>query len=77
MNCRQLTEFLSDYVAGELPNAVSVEFEGHLTACPECHLFLEQYRATIILSAAAFNDAPPQLPEDLVRAILAALQKSS
>ena len=77
MNCRELSEFLSDYMAGELPSEVSAEFEGHLTRCPECHLFLEQYRTTIRLSAAAYGDAPPKLPEDLVQAILAALQKST
>ena len=78
MNCRELTDFLSDYVAGDLPTEVSTEFEGHLHACPECHLFLEQYKTTIHLSVAAYRDAAPaKLPEDLVRAILAALQKST
>jgi anti-sigma factor RsiW len=77
MNCRELSEFLSDYVSGELPTTVSTDFEGHLNGCPECHIFLEQYRATIHVSTAAFNDPPPKMPEDLVRAILAALQKST
>ena len=75
MNCRELSDFLADYVAGDLPSAVSTEFEGHLHGCPECHLFLEQYRTTIHLSAAAYSETPAKLPEDLVRAILAALQK--
>jgi anti-sigma factor RsiW len=77
MNCRELSDFLADYVAGDLPTAVTTEFEGHLGACPECHLFLEQYKTTIHLSVGAYGDAPPKLPEDLVRAILAALQKST
>jgi anti-sigma factor RsiW len=77
MNCRELSDFLSDYVSGELPAEVSTEFEGHLTRCPECHLFLEQYKTTIHLSVAAYGDPPPGLPEDLVRAILAALQKAT
>ena len=76
MNCRELSDFLSDYVAGDLPLAVSAEFEGHLGRCPDCCVFVAQYRSTIHLCAAAYSDPPPRLPEDLVKAILAALEKS-
>jgi anti-sigma factor RsiW len=78
MNCRELTDFLSDYVAGDLPTTVSADFEGHLGRCPECHLFLDQYRTTIRLSASAYAEPVPHpLPDDLVRAIMAALGKST
>lgn len=77
MNCRELSEFLADYISGELPPAVSADFERHLGRCGECHVFLEQYRATITMCAEAYREAPPRLPEDLVRAILAAMQKAS
>lgn len=78
MTCRELSEFLADYVAGELPVAVSAEFNGHLRGCHECHVFVEQYRATVHLCCEAYEDTvPPSLPEDLVRAILASLAKTS
>jgi anti-sigma factor RsiW len=78
MTCRELSDFLSDYVAGELPAEVSAEFNGHLVRCPECHLFVEQYRVTIHLCCEAYDDTvPPSLPEDLVTAILASLAKTA
>ena len=78
MTCRELSDFLSDYVAGELPVEVSAEFNGHLTRCPECHLFVQQYRVTIHLCCDASDDTiPPSLPEDLVHAILASLAKTA
>jgi anti-sigma factor RsiW len=78
MTCRELSDFLTDYVAGELPEEVSAEFNSHLNRCPECHLFVEQYRVTIHLCCKAYDDAvPPSLPEDLVHAILASLAKTA
>jgi anti-sigma factor RsiW len=78
MTCRELSDFLADYVAGELPHEVSAEFDGHLGRCPECHLFLEQYRITVHLCCEAYDDTiPPSLPEDLVHAILASLAKTA
>jgi anti-sigma factor RsiW len=78
MTCRELSDFLADYVAGELPGEVSTEFTGHLARCPECHLFVQQYRVTIHLCCEAYDDTiPPSLPEDLVHAILASLAKTA
>ncbi len=78
MTCRELSDFLADYVAGELPGEVSAAFNGHLARCPECHLFVEQYRVTIHVCSEAYDDTiPPSLPEDLVHAILASLAKTA
>ena len=78
MNCRELSDFLSDFVAGELPTEVSAEFKTHLDRCADCHLFVEQYRVTIHLCCEAYAETvPPTLPEDLVHAILASLAKTA
>jgi anti-sigma factor RsiW len=78
MTCRELSDFLADYVAGELPVEVSVEFNGHLQRCPECHVFLEQYKVTIHLCCEAYGETGlPALPEDLVNAILASLARTA
>jgi hypothetical protein len=78
MTCRELAEFLADYVSGDLPGEVSREFDGHLKRCPDCHLFVEQYRVTVHLCCEAYSDAPRRpLPEDLVHAILASLAKAA
>ena len=78
MTCREFASFISDYLVGELPRAGRLQFERHLAACPNCERYLAQYRETIAAGRAAFADPdgelPPEVPEELVRAILAARQ---
>jgi anti-sigma factor RsiW len=76
MTCHELTDFLLDYVSGELPDTTRAEFERHLGICPDCRRYLDGYRTTIAMSKAAFA-APPavdadEVPEELVAAILKA-----
>lgn len=74
MTCRELIEFLADYLEGSLPSEQRAVFEQHLGICSQCVTYLDTYRKTIQLERAALCDeaqvADP--PEDLVRAILAA-----
>ncbi|MGH9176066.1 MAG: anti-sigma factor family protein [Vicinamibacterales bacterium] len=73
MTCRECAEFLADYLSGEVPPDVRATFERHLTRCPNCVTYVEQYRATIEAGKAAFeHETPEDFPEELVRAILAA-----
>ena len=80
MTCREASEFLLEYVAAELDEEVCAEFDAHLVGCPNCHNFVAQYRATVAAGRNAFAptdaDAATQLPEEVVRAILAALGKA-
>lgn len=80
MNCREFTEFLHEYLSGELPDAERSVFESHLAECPWCVAYLDSYRKTIQLEQSAFtqaDEAPPsEAPEELVRAILNARQIS-
>ena len=75
MSCREFTDFMMDYVSGELPPEVMMAFEEHLSICPNCVVYLAQYRATIEAGRTAFADpdaeVPDQVPEELIRAILA------
>ena len=80
MNCRECTDFLVDYHAGELPAEVAEAFERHLAKCGPCVDYVRHYARTIAASKAACRgpepDVPP-LPEALVQAILAARRTSS
>lgn len=76
MKCRELAEFLYDYVSGELPVEHRTHFEFHLSKCGNCHEYLVQYQMTIEAGRIACGDKsdelPANIPEDLVRAVLAA-----
>jgi len=75
--CRELIEFLDDYVAGRLPLARRLAFEAHLALCRECRAYLASYRQTMALARDAEEGgetgAMPPMPEDMVRAILDSL----
>ena len=79
MTCRELADFVADYISGELQAEARVEFDRHLSACPNCRNYLFGYRATIALGRRAFDEddahLPPDVPEDLVKAILAARKR--
>ncbi|MGE3276263.1 MAG: anti-sigma factor [Vicinamibacterales bacterium] len=81
MTCRELTDFILDYLGGDLPAAAREHFERHLTACTNCHEYLHQYEAAVAAGRRAFtcagDEIPDTIPEDLVRAILAARKASA
>jgi anti-sigma factor RsiW len=75
MTCRELAEFLIDYVSGDLPESTRGVFEAHLAVCRDCRNYLDSYRKTIALSKTALAEPTADvaaMPEGLVRAILAA-----
>jgi anti-sigma factor RsiW len=79
MTCREFTEFLDAYLRGDLSPAERDEFERHLGVCSACVNYMKSYRDTIQLGKLAFTDVdaslPEDVPDDLVRAILAARQR--
>ena len=79
MTCHELIEFLSAYVDGELSEDVRFRFDAHVAACPECSAYLKSYEATVKLAKTAVGGSddpvPADVPEDLVKAILAARRK--
>ncbi|MBK8915759.1 MAG: zf-HC2 domain-containing protein [Phycisphaerales bacterium] len=78
MTCREVAEFLSDYVEGRMDPALRERFAGHLAECPPCVTYLDSFQTTISLAKAACGGGPagdPQPPEGLVSAILAAREK--
>lgn len=77
MTCREFAEFLDAYLAGDLAPAEREEFERHLAVCQACIAYLASYRTTIRLAQSAFADEslPEDVPEDVVRAILAARKR--
>ena len=75
MTCRDVAEYLADYLNGELAERERALFEDHLRLCLNCVEYLAIYRTTVTLGRHAFDDADAVesgMPEGLVAAILAA-----
>ena len=76
MTCREFADFIMGYVSGELLSESRAEFEYHLSLCSNCRRYLASYQETVKLGRRAFEDddanVPSQVPEELVKAILAA-----
>jgi anti-sigma factor RsiW len=81
VSCRVFVEFLSEYLSGELTAAERAEFEVHLAECPECVAYLDTYQKTIRLGKTVCDHpedrVPDEVPEQLVRALLAARTKGT
>jgi anti-sigma factor RsiW len=72
MTCNEVTEFLLDYISGDLPHAVRTTFEAHLAVCLDCRNYLDSYRKTIAISRQARGAEIEAIPEGLVAAIMKA-----
>ena len=76
MTCREFADFMMDYLSGELSSESRAEFDHHLSVCSNCRRYLASYQETVKLGKRAFEDddanVPAQVPDELVKAILAA-----
>ena len=79
MTCREVLDFIMDYLDGGLKEAVRAEFEVHLARCPACVAYLESYRQTVraakICCRPTREESAAKVPEELIQAILAARRK--
>jgi len=81
MTCREATDVLDRYLDGELPRRKALAFKLHLLLCPACRNYLRSYKLTIRAAKNALLDPdgppPSDMPEELVKAILAARGRAS
>jgi anti-sigma factor RsiW len=75
MTCRDVTDFLDAFVANDLAPEVRGTFERHLGGCVNCQHFLQQYEQTVAAGKCACDNEHVEIPEDLVKAILAAIRE--
>jgi anti-sigma factor RsiW len=76
VTCREFADFMMDYLSDELSSESRAQFDHHLSLCANCRKYLASYEETMKLGKRAFDDedstVPPDVPEELVKAILAA-----
>lgn len=78
LTCRELIAFLDDYVEDALSADERERFDAHLAICPACVDYLASYSETMRLAVAALGGdapAPAEVPEELVRAVLASRRR--
>jgi anti-sigma factor RsiW len=76
VTCREFVEFLLQYLEGELSSSRRGLFDAHLSECPWCVAYLQNYAETIKFGKAALmatkEPVPDEVPDELIEAILAA-----
>ena len=76
LSCQQLETFLVDYLDGKLNDEQRRAFEEHISLCPPCVQYVEDYKSAISLGKDCFkkeaDECTEQIPEQLVSAILTA-----
>jgi len=69
ISCQEVVELVTDYLEGELDEAMRTELEAHLALCPGCDVYLTQMRATIDeLGHVPVDTLSEQAQDDLVAA---------
>ena len=78
MTCREVYDFLDDYLGAELPESTRRDFVTHIDRCESCRRYLATYVKTRDVAIAAErasekdDDAPSLPPEELIQAVLTA-----
>ena len=67
--CAQLVELVTDYLEGALSAEDRRRFEGHVSGCDGCVMYVEQLRQTLdMLGRITPDDLSPQAEGDLLDA---------
>ena len=81
MNCQECVDFLLDYADGVLPDAQRTVFDAHLSLCPNCVTYVDNYKLAASLTAGLSRPQragiPDAIPEGLIEAILKARKQQS
>lgn len=83
ITCRQLIDFIADYIDGALDEVALSDFERHLANCRSCRAYLETYRQTTRLARLLLDhheigdEKVEDVPEELIQTILARTAEES
>jgi predicted anti-sigma-YlaC factor YlaD len=70
MTCKEVNEFLADYLDGTLPWRQRLSFKIHLLICHQCRRYLASYVATVRVTNSLGQIVEQPVPDELVLAIL-------
>ena len=76
LTCRQVEQFLLDYIEGQVSLWTWCKFRYHLLLCDDCRQYLQDYRNTVALGRHIFanldDEAFGKVPDEILAAILKA-----
>lgn len=68
LSCRELTEIVTDYLEGALPEHERLRFEEHIAACDGCTAYLDQMRTTIeVVGELCEDELDSHIRDELLR----------
>ena len=73
LTCREMDDFVVDYLDDALPTSVRLKFDFHLRTCPDCREYLRGYRKSIELTRRVFEQDDAEVPADVPEALVAAI----
>jgi anti-sigma factor RsiW len=69
LTCREMVELVTEYIEGTMPARERAIFEAHLSVCPGCTAYLDQFRQTIsILGKLTEETIPAPARDELLKA---------
>ncbi|MFQ5570913.1 MAG: anti-sigma factor family protein [Rhodothermales bacterium] len=74
LNCEDVNRFIVDYLEETIPPRTRARFETHISKCPTCGPYFQQYLQTVELVSEA-GTIHPDPPEKLVEATLSFLRE--
>lgn len=69
ITCRELIDFIADYLERSLSPEQQLDFDRHLSLCVSCRAYLDSYETTIRL-AKSHDRSLDEAPAELIAAIL-------
>jgi anti-sigma factor RsiW len=72
VTCKEVADFIMEYLDDELEASQRVKFERHLKICRHCVRYFDSYKTTVLLGKSAAKTDHAEIPDALVEAILAA-----
>lgn len=74
LTCRQVEQFLMDYLERQVSLWTWCKFRFHLLMCSDCRQYLQDYRNAVALGRRIFDnpddEAEGKVPEQILAAIL-------
>lgn len=74
LTCKHWDKFIDDYLAGRLGRVKSFIFRVHMTLCPPCKRYLDEYQRTLDaahraaeIDPASLAPLPPALAESITK----------